>query len=87
MIIEKGLNVVKTEELIEDMLNAEVEKKNPQDAKNIRVFKDIRIFQNTIKQAIEIMKKSGIEASSHKKESDEFIEYTIKIPKNLKKAV
>ena len=87
VIIEKGLNVVKTEELIEDMLNAEVEKKNPQDAKNIRVFKDIRIFQNTIKQAIEIMKKSGIEASSHKKESDEFIEYTIKIPKNLKKAV
>ena len=87
VIIEKGLNVVKTEELIEDMLNAEVEKKNPQEAKNIRVFKDIRIFQNTIKQAIEIMKKSGIEASSHKKESDEFIEYTIKIPKNLKKAV
>ena len=87
IIINRGLNVVKTEELIEGMLAEEEEKKNPSDAKNIRIFKDIRIFQNTIKQAIDIMKKSGIEASSFKKESEEFIEYTIKIPKNLKKAV
>jgi len=87
IIINRGLNVVKTEELIEDMLAAEAEKKNPSDAKNIRIFKDIRIFQNTIRQAIDIMKKSGIDASTFKKESEEFIEYTIKIPKNLKKAV
>lgn len=87
VIINRGLNVVKTEELIEAMLAAEEEKKNPSDGKNIRIFKDIRIFQNTIKQAIDIMKKSGIDASSFKRESEEFIEYTIKIPKNLKKAV
>lgn len=87
IIINRGLNVVKTEELIEDMLAAEEKKKNPSDTKNIRIFKDIRIFQNTIRQAIDIMKKSGIDASTFKKESEEFIEYTIKIPKNLKKAV
>lgn len=87
IIINRGLNVVKTEELIESLLAAEEEKKNPSDGKNIRIFKDIRIFQNTIKQAIDIMKKSGIEASSLKKENEEYIEYTIKIPKNLKKAV
>ena len=85
-IISRGLNVVKAEELVESMLEEKNEKKSS-DGKNIRIFKDIRIFANTIKQAIDIMKKSGIEASSLKKENEEFIEYTIKIPKNLKKAV
>ena len=87
IIINKGLNVVKTEELIENMLAKQSESKKDSETKNIRIFKDIRIFQNTIKQAIDIMKKSGINASALKKESEEFIEYTIKISKNLKKAV
>lgn len=87
VIISKGLNITKTEELVESVLKSRTEKKPADESKNIRVFKDVRIFQNTIRQAIEIMKKSGIEASSEKKESEEFIEYTIKIPKNLKKAV
>ena len=34
-----------------------------------------------------MMKKSGIAAMSTKTENDDFIEYTIKIPKNLKNAV
>ncbi len=87
IIISRGLNVVKTEELIDGMLAEPTEQKSSSDGRNIRIFKDIRIFQNTIKQAIDIMKKSGIDACSVKKESEEFIEYTIKIPKNLKKAV
>ena len=85
IIINKGLNVAKTEELIENMLQGEKKQKEVQ--ANIRIFKDIRIFSNTIKQAIDIMKKSGIEASSSKKENDDYIEYVIKIPKNLKQAV
>ena len=90
IIISRGLNVTKSEELIEDMLCVEKEKKlgkEEKGSKNIRIFKDIRIFANTIKQAVDIMKQSGIEASSSKKENEEFIEYTIKIPKNMKKAV
>ena len=86
-IIEKGLNVVKSEELIERILDAEEQEKRPPQVKNLRVFKDIRIFANTIKKAVDIMKQSGIDAISSKEENEEFIEYTIKIPKNLKKAV
>lgn len=86
IIINRGLNVTKSEELIESMLRGESCEKGSK-TKNIRVFKDIRIFANTIKQAIDIMKQSGIAASSSKKENEEFIEYTIKIPKNMKKAV
>jgi len=86
-IIAKGLNVVKSEELIERMTESEKPQPKTAEIKNIRIFKDIRIFANTIKKAVDIMKQSGIEAVSSKAENEDFIEYTIKIPKNLKKAV
>lgn len=87
IIISKGLNVVKSEELVENMLTDEKSKGVDEAAQNIRVFKDVRIFSNTIKQAVDMMKRSGIEAKSTKVENEEYIEYTIKIPKNLKNAV
>ncbi len=34
-----------------------------------------------------MMKKSGIAAKSTREETDDFIEYTIRIPKKLKNAV
>lgn len=85
-VIKRGLNVIKTEELIDRVLVNT--KQAPEDkSKNIRIFKDVRIFTNTIKQAVDMMKKSGIAAKASKTETDDFIEYTIKIPKSLKKAV
>lgn len=86
IIIKRGLNVTKSEELVETML-AQLSSSKSEKPKSIRVFKDIRIFSNTIKQAIDMMKKSGIAAKATKQENDEYIEYTIKIPKNLKNAV
>ncbi len=87
LIVSRGLNVAKSEELIEQMLGGFSEKEPEKGVDSIRVFKDVRIFSNTIKQAVDLMNKSGIEAKSTKVENDEFIEYTIKIPKNLKNAV
>ena len=78
VVIKRGLNVQKTEELIAGMLMEKVETEKP---KNIRIFKDIRIFSNTIRQALDIMKKSGINAESSTREDENFIEYLIKIPK------
>lgn len=82
-IISRGLNVSKTDELIDEMLTCEDEDNNKQkkSAREIRIFKDIRIFTNTIKQAVDMMQKSGIAAKSQKNETEEYIEYTIKIPK------
>ena len=79
--------MVKSEELVESMLTGEKEKESDKRVQNIRVFKDVRIFSNTIRQAVDMMKKSGIDAKSTKVENEEYIEYTIKIPKNLKDAV
>lgn len=80
IITERGLNVAKTEELIDRLLS------NPErpaiEPKNMRVFKDLRIFTNTIKQAVDMMKRSGISAKAKKCENDRYIEYTIIIPKD-----
>ncbi len=86
IIVKRGLNVAKTEALVEEMLISDSVNEQTNQS-GIRIFKDVRIFSNTIRQAVDMMKKSGIEAETHKTESEEFIEYTIKIPKNLKTAV
>lgn len=75
---EENLNVAKTEEYINLLLTPKKPKKNQ---KALRIFKDIRIFSNTIKQAIDMMNKSGVNAYSEKKETEEYIEYLVKIPK------
>ncbi len=80
VIKERKLNVEQTENYIDRMLNKQPKKrKNEQ-----KVFKDIRIFVNTVNRAIETMKASGIDAISDKKETDEYIEFSVRIPKNNK---
>lgn len=80
IITDRGLNVAKTEELVDKLLKG-VDRPLGE-PKNMRMFKDLRIFTNTIKQAVDMMKRSGIEAKAKKKENDSFIEYTIVIPKS-----
>ncbi len=79
IITDRGLNVSKTEELVDKLL------KKPDirevQLKNVRVFKDLRIFTNTISRAVEIMKRSGINAKAEKHENESYIEYSILIPK------
>jgi len=79
LIAERGFNVAKTEELVDKLLKAP-QNTEPKKSEG-RVFRDMRIFHNTIRQAVDLMRKSGIEASANKKESETSIEYTIVIPK------
>lgn len=81
LMIQRGLNVAKSEELVEQMLDKKRSNKPEEKKKNIRIFKDIRIFANTIRQAVDMMKQSGIAAKSDKREYEDYIEYTIRIPK------
>lgn len=78
-ILKKQLNVAQTESYISSLLYPEEKAQKTQ--KQMRIIKDIRIFSNTIKQAIDMMKQSGIQAVSKKVENEDFIEYTVKIPK------
>lgn len=79
-ITEKHMNVTQTDEYVDYLLTPKKEKNTK---KPLRVFKDIRIFANTIKQAIDIMNQSGVNAYSEKDENDEYIEYRVRIPKYM----
>lgn len=45
------------------------------------VFTDVRIFINTLNHAVSTMRKSGINATAEKNETEQYIEYTVKINK------
>ena len=59
------------------MLKRSIQKRKPA----IKVFKDVRIFINTLNNAVDTMRKAGIEADSAKSETPEYIEYIVRIPK------
>ena len=68
-VAEDGLTVLKTEELILRMLKGGTVKKVYKS--NIKAYvKDIRIFTNTIKQAVGIMQNSGVSAEYDVEEHD-----------------
>lgn len=79
-IAENQLNVAQTEELIEEALNNPVIKA-VQKARRTYVIKDVRIFMNTIKHAVSVMRDSGVDADYGKVEDDQNITLTIRIPK------
>lgn len=80
-IIEQELNVKKTEELVQQTVHKiRHDKLNIKDQKIKRNFKDIRLFTNTIKQSLDIMKQSGIDASYDFEEGEAEYQIVIKIP-------
>lgn len=79
-IISENLNVKQSENLINLMLSSSP-KNNKKQGTSKAVIKDVRIFVNTINKAIDTMRLAGIDAQSDKTDTDNFIEYTIRIPK------
>ena len=78
IIHKRNLNVSAAENLIESML--EKQKEAASFKKRSAVFKDVRLFVNTINKAVEMMKAAGINADSRKIQDDDFIEYIVRIP-------
>ena len=83
-IAERGLNVAASEEYIDTIL-LELKTKKQDSAKRDRSgagsIKDIRLFYNSIDRAVDIMRRSGIGVISEKRECDDTVELTIRIPK------
>lgn len=75
-IIVRNLSVEQTDKLIDNIL-----KPKESQEKNSFVVKDVRLFVNSINKAIKVMKGSGINAKSTKEEDENFIKYTVTIPK------
>lgn len=83
-VCEKGLNVKKTEELVERAIEkySRQEKEKVPERKFTKAIRDIRIFVNTIRQAIDLMKSSGVNAKAAQFDRGEYVEFIIRIPKN-----
>jgi ParB family chromosome partitioning protein len=89
-VCERGLNVRKTEELVQKVLDKYccTAKSNEYKGRITKSIKDIRIFVNTIRQAIDTMKKSGVNARAAQIDRGEYLEFIVRIPKreDLQKA-
>lgn len=83
-IADRGLNVSQTEGLIDEILNVEIKRKNKKKIPTI-LIRDIRVFFNTIDNAIDTMKNAGVEVGSKKIDHDEYIEYVVTIAKSAAK--
>lgn len=77
IIIERHLTVSEAERLINDTLRRKKSKNRPQ----MKAYKDMRIFLNTLNHAVDVIRRAGIEADTAKSETDEYFEYVIRISK------
>ena len=85
-IVEKNLRVKDAEELVERVLDKLSERKEdmPQEDinRNIRGAINYRIYVNTLKNAYRAIIQSGIQAEFSQRDSGEYIEVVVKIPKS-----
>ena len=77
-IIEKQLNVKQTE----DRVARTLEKNNVKPKPKRKAFsRDTRIAMNTIRQSLSLVADSGVKLNAEEEEFEEYIQFTIKIPK------
>ena len=89
-IIADGLNLSQTEELVENILNPV----NPETEVREEVVKpirkaaigDIKLFSNSLSKLLCTMQNAGITANSRKRETENYVEYKLRIFKNTPQA-
>ncbi len=84
-ITDKSLNVRQTDELIDEMLDKKPSKSEAYVIPRLKYTspKDMRLFTNTLHHAIELIRRQGIDATSVETEYEDYIEYTITVPKDI----
>jgi len=81
-MVVRQLTVAKSEEYIEDLLDAAKEEDDAAKKKKPSyIIKDVRLFLNSINRSLGIMRDSGVPAVYDKSETDEDIILMITIPK------
>lgn len=82
-IIEKGLTVRETEELIKNLINNDKkgDHKEKKDGRMIKIFKDLRLSLNSIKKTVKEIKEAGYGIEMEEVERSDCIEVKIKLSK------
>lgn len=78
MMIEGNLNVSQSEKLIQKIITIDDKKEEEPVVK--RYLKDIRLFTNTIKQAVDMVQSSGLDVDYQIKQTETSYEINISIP-------
>ncbi len=78
LVGEKLLDVEQAEKLVESEIDQQKIMKSFQ--KRMGIFKDIRLFINTINKAIEVMKMAGICCTLERQTSEESLKFIITVP-------
>lgn len=86
IVIGEQLNAKKTEELVRSILTPPAEEKSAdpaQDTPPVRktAIGDVKLFSNSLSKLLTTMKNAGIQASSFSRETDNYIEYEVRIEK------
>ncbi len=82
-VIDKGLNVSQTEELIDRLLAPSSQEPARKPQRKL-ILKDIRIFYNTIERAVDTISRAGIDVLHEKREDEDAVEYIIRVPKRFR---
>ena len=80
-VVEKGLSVRQTEDLIEQIIeNINEDKKKKKKSYKIAI-KDVRIFVNSVRKLVKSIQETGIKAEYKEVDKGEYLEVMVQIPK------
>ena len=83
-IIENDLNVIRSEQYIEQLLRRRQDARAlpapGQPRKVVRLIKDVRFFLNTLNRAVSVMVDAGVGATVEQQENEDGLTLTINIP-------
>lgn len=74
-ICRDRLNVAQTDRLVEAVCRGDPPRRRP-----TWIVRDVRLFINTIRHAVEVMQQAGIGATMERRETGESVEYVVRIP-------
>ncbi len=80
-VCRENLSVAQTERLVRDMNAAARKRAMPINELRVTKENDVKVFRNTVTKAVDMMKKSGIDAGIEEKSHDWGTEYIIKVKK------
>ena len=85
-IVSDGLNVAQSERLVEEGMGGseiplpQTRKRNERKTNMGGYFKDLRLFTNTVKKAVDMMKTSGMVVDMEEEKREDYYEVRIRIP-------
>ena len=80
-VIARRKNVAETEEYVDRLLAPPKEMPAPRTSAPNPLSRDVRLFCNSVNNALEIMRRAGVDAESTRRETEQATEILIRIPK------